>query len=183
MTSSAVVTRYAGALVDVVTAETSGVRPQQTIEELRAFDTALRDSHELRTVMLSPAVPPSRKRAVIARIAGQLGFSRVTRNFLYVLTDRRRLDALTEITEQFEILLDERLGFVRAGVVSAAPLDQGQQEALAERLARIAGKQVRVKYGVDESLIGGVTARVGSTVYDGSVRGRLQALERRLARE
>jgi F-type H+-transporting ATPase subunit delta len=182
MTSSAVTSRYAGALADVVTAGASTVQPEQVTAELRAFAGALGESQELRTVMSSPAVPPSRKRSVIGKIAARLNFSGVTRNFLFVLTDHRRMEALGDIVEQFEILLDERLGFVRADVKSAAPLAESQRAAVAAQLARLTGKQVRARYAVDNSLIGGLTARVGSTVYDGSVRGRLQALERRLAR-
>jgi F-type H+-transporting ATPase subunit delta len=183
MTSSAVTSRYAGALADVVTGKASPRDPQETLRELREFAAALAESPELRVVMASPAVPGSRKRAVIGRICDKLGLSRVVRNFLFVLVDHRRMDALTEITEHFEIQLDERLGFQRAEITSAAALDESQRADLVRQLAGVTGKQVRPKYAVDANLIGGVVARVGSTVYDGSVRGRLRALERRLAGE
>jgi F-type H+-transporting ATPase subunit delta len=180
MTSSAVSSRYAGALVEVVTGTTSPADPQQTAAELRAFEKVFRESAELRTVLESPAVPVSRKRAVLSAIAGRLGFSKIARNFLFVLVDHRRIDAIGEIVDQFEIQLDERLGYARAEVASAAPLNDSQKSSVADYLSRVTGKQLRVKYAVDDSLIGGVVARVGSTVYDGSIRGRLRAMERRL---
>ena len=183
MTSSAVTSRYAGALVEVVTGKTSPADPQQTAQELRAFQDLFKESAELRHVLASPAVAVSRKRAVVSAIAGKLGASRITRNFLFVLIDHRRIEALADIIDQFEIQLDERLGYLRAEVTSASPLNEGQRSSLAGQLSKATGKQLRVKYAVDESLIGGVVARVGSTVYDGSVRGRLRAMERRLAAE
>jgi F-type H+-transporting ATPase subunit delta len=183
MTSSAVTSRYAGALVEVVTGKTSPVDPQQTVQELRSFEGVFDEFAELRNVLASPAVPVNRKRAVVSGIADRLGSSRITRNFLFVLIDHRRLEALGDIVDHFEIQLDERLGYLRAEVTSAVPLNDGQRLSIEERLSKATGKQLRVKYAVDESLIGGVVARVGSTVYDGSVRGQLRAMERRLAAE
>jgi F-type H+-transporting ATPase subunit delta len=181
MTSSAVTSRYAGALVEVVTGKTSPADAQKTAAELRDFEEVLKESAELRNVLASPAVPANRKRAVVSRIAGRLGFSQITRNFLFVLIDHRRLEALGDIVNQFEILLDERLGYARAEVTSPGPLNESQRSLVAGQLSKATGKQLRVKYAVDESLIGGVVARVGSTVYDGSVRGQLRSMERRLA--
>jgi F-type H+-transporting ATPase subunit delta len=165
----------------VVTGKTSPADPQKIVDELRSFEEVLRQSAELRIVLATPAVPVSRKRAVVSGIAGRLGSSQITRNFLFVLVDHRRLESLADIINQFEIELDQRLGYLRAEVASAAPLDDRQRSSIAEQLSRTTGKQLRVKYAVDESLIGGVVARVGSTVYDGSVRGQLRAMERRLA--
>jgi F-type H+-transporting ATPase subunit delta len=180
MTSSAVTSRYAGALVEVVTGETAPADPQRTVEELRSFEATLQTSAELRTVLASPAVPGSRKRAVIGALAERLSVSKITRNFLFVLVDHRRLDSLADIADHFEVLLDERLGYLRAEVTSAKPLDPDLREILGQRLERLAGKRIRAKFEVNEDLIGGIVARVGSTVYDGSVRGQLRSLERRM---
>jgi len=87
---------------------------------------------------------------------------------------------LPQIREGFELALDERLGFERADVTSAAALNPVQSSELEVELARLAGKSVRVRYAVDESLLGGVVARIGSTVYDGSLRGQLQHMRREL---
>jgi F-type H+-transporting ATPase subunit delta len=181
MTSSVIVNRYANALVDVVLSPGSDISPAQTAVQLREFGAALRSSPDLRVLMASPAVATARKRIVIRRIADTLGFGRVARNFLLVLLDHRRAAALPEIIDAFEVILDERLGFVRADVRSAAELSAQQQQDLAARLAALAGKKVRLRPVVDPDLIGGVTARIGSTVYDGSVRGRLAGMRQRLA--
>jgi F-type H+-transporting ATPase subunit delta len=180
MTSSAITSRYAGALVDVATGKTAPAEPHKLAEELRSFEATLRQSSDLRAILASPAVPSSRKRAVVGTIAERLQVSRIGRNFLFVLVDHRRLGSLADMIEHFEVLLDERLGYRRAEVTSAGTLEDGQREALREQLENLTGKRIRVKYAVDENLIGGVVARVGSTVYDGSVRGQLRELERRM---
>ena len=183
MTSSGIASRYASALVDVVTGATAGVEPKTALEELRAFEAALATSAELRNALLSPAVTPGRKRAVIGRLTDKMGLSRIVRNFLMVLTDHRRPAALPEVIHAFDVLLDERLGFAQAEVSSARELNEGQRAALGEELSRVTGKSVRAKFSTDPSLIGGVVARLGSTVYDGSVRGQLDALGRKLQLE
>ena len=183
MTISAVGTRYANALADVVTAPASGVRPEDVVAELRSFEAALRDSTALHNALTSPAVPPARKRAVVGKIAETLKLSRVARNFLYVLIDHRRIAALEDVLQSFEIIVDERLGFARAEVSSACELTDAQRTSLSSQLERMTGKRIRMRFAVDPSLIGGVVARIGSTVYDGSVRGQLDSLGRRLATE
>jgi F-type H+-transporting ATPase subunit delta len=180
MTLSAVAKRYAHALADVVTAGGSPVRAEDAIAQLKAFDAVLRSSVELRNALTTPAVPAARKRAVVGRIAGVLEFQQILRNFLFVLVDHRRIASLTQIIHSFEIVLDERLGFARAEVSSATGLTEAQQTALRTALERISGKQLRARYAVDGGLIGGVVARIGSTVYNGSVRGQLDTLERRM---
>jgi len=183
MTISAVATRYAEALADVATAPTGGVRPDEILAELRGFQSVLRSSAELHNALTSPAVPPGRKRAVVGRIAESMKLSKVARNFLYVLIDHRRIAALDNILDSFELIVDQRLGFARAEVSSARELTEAQRSALNARLERMTGKKVRMRFQVDGSLIGGVVARIGSTVYDGSVRGQLDSLGRRLATE
>ena len=183
MTTSAVATRYANALADVVTAHESSLGPENAARELRSFEAAMTGSPELENALITPAVPTPRKRAVVRRIAERLELSRVTANFLYVLVDRRRIAALSEIIKSFEQVVDERLGFARAEVSSAREMTAPQQSALTSRLEALTGKRVRAHYSVDGSLIGGVVARIGSTVYDGSVRGQLASLGRRLTAE
>jgi F-type H+-transporting ATPase subunit delta len=103
------------------------------------------------------------------------------RNFLYVLVDRRRAGLLDEITDAFEAAVDERSGVVRAEVSSAVPLSDAQRAELAKALSDVTGKRVRCEFAVDDSLIGGVIARIGSTVYDGSVRTQLGEIQQLLA--
>jgi F-type H+-transporting ATPase subunit delta len=133
--------------------------------------------------MQTPAVPTSRKRAVIGKLADRLGFSRIVRNFLFVLLDHKRFAQLSEIREAFERQIDEYLGFVQADVASAEPLDAREVADLEAELTRLSGKQIRPQFSVDPALIGGVVARVGSTVYDGSIRGQLEQMRRHFAKE
>jgi F-type H+-transporting ATPase subunit delta len=185
MAESAVAKRYASALADVVTAAPSRDRaipkPEDALAQLSAFEALLQSSEELKKVLITPAVPGTRKKAVVARLAGPLGLSTVTRNFLFVLLDHRRIGALADILQSLEVILDERLGFVRAEVISASELSETQRSALNRELERVSGKRIRMRFAVDPALIGGAVARIGSTVYDGSVRGQLESLERRLS--
>jgi F-type H+-transporting ATPase subunit delta len=180
MTVTAVAARYAEALAELVTVADSPVGPHYALDELRAFEATLNSSHELYTVLTTPAVPTNRKIAVVGRIADDLQISRLVRNFLFVVLRHRRIPAFSGILQLFEEMLDERLGYARAEVASARELNAEQRAALNATLERLSGKRVRVRFRIEESLIGGVVARIGSTVYDGSVRGQLHSLERRL---
>jgi F-type H+-transporting ATPase subunit delta len=177
---TAVSIRYARALAHAVTSPTSELDPKQALNELRTFSTMVRESKELRNVLLSPAVSNTKKRNVIGRFADSLPLSRLVRNFLYVIVDRRRTNLLDDMTDAFETALDERLGIIRADVKSAAPLSGRQQSDLQQELSRVSGKQVRCDFSIDLALIGGVVARIGSTVYDGSVRSQLETMRERL---
>jgi F-type H+-transporting ATPase subunit delta len=179
----AAASRYARALVDVATARGAELEPRQVSEQLRDFGDALRSATELRHILLSPAVPPARKRAVVGRIGETLGLARLVRNFLYVVIDHRRIELLDQIRAAFEALLDERLGVVRADVFSAGELADAEQKSIAAQLTRLSGKRVRAGFAIDGKLIGGVTAKIGSTIYDGSVRGQLEALRRKMTAE
>jgi F-type H+-transporting ATPase subunit delta len=179
---SVIASRYASALVDVVTAPGSTLQGSQAVEQLRQIETAVKESPSLRSIFQNPAVSRDRKRAVIGRLTLSMGIARQIRNFLFVAADRGRIGQLSEIREAFETLLDQRLGFLRADISSAQALDDSQRQRLEAQLARLASKRIRPYYSVDPELVGGVIARVGSTVYDGSVRGQLELLRRRLTR-
>ena len=178
--ASAVANRYAQALVDVVMAPGSPLKPEDAVAQLRAVDAIFQESLELRNAMLTPAIQNSRKRAVLAKLLERTGGSTLIRNFTYVLIDHRRIAIIGEIREAFELQLDERLGFARAEVTSAAPLDPGVGVNLEAELSRLTGKRMRLRFDVDPALLGGVVARIGSTVYDGSVRGELRQLAKKL---
>jgi len=182
MTSATVVSRYANALADVIMGgKAIGVEPGEAAAQVQAFALIVRNSHDLRNALTSPSVSLARKRAVISRIAEAQGVARVVRNFLLVLSDHRRLDALSEVASEFAAVVDERLGFARAAIQSAQPLHPEQQDALVRKISQITGKNVRATWSVHPELLGGVVVNVGSTVYDGSVRGQLAGIGRRLA--
>jgi F-type H+-transporting ATPase subunit delta len=173
--------RYAQALADVLLEPSSGVDPRGAVEQLRSVEDLITGSDELRTVLLNPAVTPSRKRAIVAKLTVPLELTPLVRNFLFVLIDRRRISMLGEIRAAFEGVLDERLGIVRADVTSARELRDFQRGEMTERLVALTGKQVRCDFSVDESLLGGAVVRIGSTIYDGSLRGQLESLKQRLS--
>lgn len=181
MTLSAVATRYANALADVITA--GGPALAGVPRELRSFEAALNASQELQNALETPAVPAARKRAVVGKLGDVLQLGKISRNFLFVLIDKRRIASLSAILHSVELILDERAGFARAAVTSARELSEAQRAALNGQLERLTGKRIRMDFSVDGGLIGGVVARIGSTVYDGSVRGQLESLERRLVTE
>lgn len=172
----AISNRYAQALADSVFAPGANVDAAQISQELHDFENMFRSVPELRTVMLSPAVSTVRKRGLIERYAQTLPLARIFRNFLFVLVDRRRINLLGEIARAFDTAVDERLGLVRAEVVSAAPLSDERKSEIEAALSEVSGRRVRCRFEIDPSLIGGITARIGSTVYDGSVRTQLQTM-------
>ena len=179
--ASAVANRYARALVDIVMAPGSALKPEDAVAQLAAIEAVIHESPELRIALLTPAIQNSRKRAVMAKLLERTGASTLIRNFIYVVIDHRRIGVISEIREAFELQLDERLGFVRAEVSSAAPLNEPLSTGLEAELAKLTGKRMRLRFDVDPALLGGVVARIGSTVYDGSIRGELRQLGRRMA--
>jgi len=181
--ASAVANRYARALVDIVTVPGSPIRPEDAVAQVRAVAALLASSAELRTALLTPAIPNSRKRAVIGRLIEQMSVSEIVRNFVYVIINHRRIGIMGEISQGFELLMDERLGFVRAEVKSASALDARRSASLEAELSRLTGKRMRLHFLVEPALLGGAVARIGSTVYDGSIRGQLQQLRRQLTEQ
>jgi F-type H+-transporting ATPase subunit delta len=175
--------RYARALADIVLGGNAGITPEQALGQVRAFEDLIDTSDDLRNVLLSPSVPPARKRAVVKQIGERIGTSRIICHFLYVVIDHRRIPMLGAIRRAFESYVDEVLGIVRADVTAALELTEQQRGLVTEKLARITGKRVESRFSVDPELVGGIVARIGSTIYDGSVRGQLSALRRKLVSE
>jgi F-type H+-transporting ATPase subunit delta len=180
MAELALANQYAKALLEVAQAEGGASAAEAALGQLAGFAALLRESRDLRTVLLSPAVDHEQKVRLINRLCGAIGAGRPVRNFLNVATKKRRLAMLDAIRDRYQALLDEAEGIVRAEVRSALPVTEPQRAALEQALARVTGGQIRCDYGVDASLLGGMAVRIGSAVYDGSVRGRLDALRRRL---
>jgi len=176
----ATASRYATALADLVMKPESGEEPHEVAAQLQRFEDALAQSAELLGALLSPAVPPAKKRATVRRLGVELGLSALVRNFLFVVIDHRRVREFPEIREAFERLVDDREGMLRAEVKTARALPPAQQAAVEHGLARLTGQRVAARFAVDGGLIGGALAQIGSTTYDGSVRGQLLSLKKRL---
>jgi F-type H+-transporting ATPase subunit delta len=157
-------------------------RAEPVADELVAFDQLLGTAQELREALLRPWVKAATKRAIVLEVAERLGLSPLTRNFLALVAQRRRLDVLGEIIAAYRATIDEAAGRVRARVRSAAPLSDGERAALRERLGRRLGKTVLLDTEVDPGLLGGFVAEVGSRVLDMSVLGQLAALRERITK-
>lgn len=176
---AAVSSRYARALADVIVS--AKLDAEKAVEHLHWLVAAFQESRELREVWESPAIPVEQKRKVLDAIAAKIGVTeRSLRNFIAVLIDQDRIALLPEIAMQLEIELNTRNGRVDAEIVSARELGAEQRSSLIAEISRLTGKVVLPHYATDEKLLGGVTVRVGSTIYDGSVRGQLQRIRQQL---
>src|SRR6266853_586079 len=169
---SVVARRYAKALADVVAATDSQLNPAEVVSQLRAIEAIVKSSQDLRNALATPAVPPSRKRAVMARLIAPLNVSARVRNFLFLLIDHRRIHEFASIIEAFEALADERLGFVRADVTSAHELTDVQRVALGAQLSRLSGKQAKLRFATDPAVMAGVVIE-----FTGGVSGIALNLE------
>lgn len=172
--------RYASALVDVALEQGTA---EQIKRELAGFTNLLAESADLGTLLSSPAVPRASKQAVIERLVARMGASRTLRNFLFVIVENRRSALLPQIRQAFEAQLYARLGVAEAHVTSVQELSAQQKSELTRVLERLTGKRVEARYALDSALIGGAVVRIGSTIYDGSVREQLERLRTRLASE
>ena len=168
---------YADALADVAISEKSA---ETVSRELRDFLALLRESPQLGILLSSPAVSRANKHAVVQALVERMKASRTLRNFLFVAIDQRRMALLPEIQQAFEAQLDERQGVARANVTSARDLKEGEKKQLRKALERLSGRRVEAHYELDPALIAGAVVRVGSTIYDGSVRTQLERLRARL---
>ena len=173
--------RYARAFVDAVyemKLDAAAVLPQ-----LSAIVDLVRDSPDLRHVWENPAIPAAQKRKLLDAIVVREGTTKAVRNFIAVLIDNRRIAALPEIAKQIELEMDRRLGFAEAQVTSARELSGEERRELETQIGRLTGKKVRARYATDGKLLGGAVVRLGSTIYDGSVRGQLEKMKERLSAE
>jgi F-type H+-transporting ATPase subunit delta len=175
---ASVVGAYARAFADVVMS--GKLDAARLLQQLRATEALLAESDALRRVMENPSIPGDRKRAVLDAIAPRLGMARQVRNFIAVLIDHRRLPLLSDILKQVEQELNDRMGIADAEVISARELGDAEKKLLEAEVAKLTGKQVRARYQHDSSLLGGAVVKIGSTIYDGSVKGQLEKIREQL---
>ena len=175
---ASVVGAYARALADVVVG--SKLDPARMLQDLHAAESLLAESVPLRRVLENPSIPGDRKRAVLDAIAQRLEMTREARNFIAVVTDHRRLPLFSDILKQAEQELNDHLGLADAEVSSARPLSEQERKLLEAEIAKLTGKRVRARYEQDASLLGGAVVKVGSTIYDGSVKGQLERIREQL---
>jgi F-type H+-transporting ATPase subunit delta len=166
---------YARAFADVVLS--AHLDADRSLAELRAVATLLNENVELRRVWDNPAVPADQKRRVLDVIAQRDDFAKQVRNLIAVLIDHRRMHFLEAIIRQLGKELDARLGFAEAEITSSRDLSDVEKREFEAQVAKLTGKKVRAQYSRDASLLGGALLRIGSTIYDGSVKGRLEKIK------
>ena len=179
MTSRAAAVRYARALFDVVVAERAD--PQETARQLAEVVTLIDGHAALGRALTHPAVPASRKKAVLEQVLARAErLQPPVSKLLLLLAERDRLVLLPDLMQAFERRLMDHLQIVRAEVVTATTLPADRLAALQDGLARSTGRTVQLETRVDPSIVGGAVARIGSTVYDGSVVRQLERLKETL---
>jgi F-type H+-transporting ATPase subunit delta len=169
---------YARAFADVVMS--MHLDPATTLAEVQQMAAFARDNKGLREVWDAPAISADQKRAVLDSIVKRAGISRPVRNFVAVLIDHRRTRFIDEIVTQFAQELNQRLGFAEAEVTTARELSAEERTRIETDLAKVTSKRIRASYTKDASILGGAIARVGSTVYDGSIKGQLEKIRQQL---
>jgi F-type H+-transporting ATPase subunit delta len=172
--------QYANAMADIALAQGAA---DPAAKQLSEFGAAYAQSAELRTFLASPAVSIEDKHAVIEKIVARLGASKIIRNFLFVLADHRRTHLISEVIAAFHEVIRQRQGVAEAEVSSAVELSAAQKKEMAAMLARLTGKKIETKFALDPALLGGAVVRIGDTIYDGSLRSRLNEMRARLAAE
>jgi F-type H+-transporting ATPase subunit delta len=176
---AAVAGRYSRAFAEVVTAHK--IAPDKATGELAEIAGLIHQSPELRNVLGNPAVEHRQKLALLDAIIQRMGASKLLRNFVAVLVDHKRIGQIGEIAEQFKQELDRRMGIAEARVSSFRALSEAERKSLEKQLTAVTGKTVRATYSEDPGLLGGAVVRVGSTIYDGSVRGQLHRIKNQIA--
>ena len=170
--------RYARALADVILG--GRISPDQVNAQLQDFLSTLDGSEDLRQALFNPALAADVRVRVIDALTPRLELSREVRNFLAVLLRHDRMNAIEEIVAEFRAEVDRRQGISEVEVISARRLDADERSQMEQQVGRLAGTRVRARFREDNGLIGGAVVRIGSTIYDGSVRGRLDRMKQEL---
>ena len=170
--------RYARAFADVLLE--AHLNPKEAQRQLTDFAAAWHESRELREFFLDPSFTVEQKVEFLDNLNAKLQMAPQTRNFIAVLIRNRRIAGFDDVAAEFKREINRRLGICEAKIVSARQLDVQERRQLEAGIAKLIGEQVEAQYAVDNSLIGGVVIQAGSTVYDGSVRGRLDRLRQEL---
>jgi F-type H+-transporting ATPase subunit delta len=170
--------RYAAALADVAIER----REEREVQnELEQWSSMIEANPQLKQVLANPTVAYDQKRTVLEELISRTRVRETTASFLRVLLKNQRLSQLREVVARFGHVLDERGGVVAANVTTARPIPEELKNTLHETLAAATGRKVRLSFTTDETIIGGMVARIGSTIYDGSVQSHLERLSEGLA--
>ena len=176
--AAAFASRYARAFADVVAS--AKLDPVALDSQFNDFLATWDGSKELRDLFANPAVPATQKVAVLDKLNTKLGLQRELRNLIAVLINNDRIGMVHEVAAAYRTEMQERLGIRQAEIVTARELSGGERDELLAGVGRLAGSRIEARFTLDKSIIGGTVVRIGSTVYDGSVRGRLERLKEAL---
>jgi F-type H+-transporting ATPase subunit delta len=171
--------RYAKAIFDLGSAQ-GGL--DKIGADLRTLAKAMKVSPELAQTLSSPAIKRSDRRKVLDALMQHIGVVSTTRNTVYLLLDGERLSSLPMISREIDRMIEEKAGRVSAEITSAKVLDPSQLSQITAALEKLSGKKVSVSSRQDPDLLGGVVAKVGDTVYDGSLRTQLRTLRDELSK-
>jgi F-type H+-transporting ATPase subunit delta len=180
MSVETVARRYANALADVVLNNGDASHAETVKNELKTWEDMIVGNQNLQHAFLNPAIAHVNKVNVLESLIRTSSPAPTTANFLRVLLRNNRLSELDEINHRFESVLEERRGYVSAQVTSARELTEVEKAELTANLEKLTGKRVKLNFNIDREIIGGVVTRIGSTVYDSSVRTQLQNLKEEL---
>jgi F-type H+-transporting ATPase subunit delta len=178
VSSQTVARRYASALADVIIERGEQVQVQ---EELAAWEEMVIGNRLLLEAFSNPTVAYQQKEKVLGELISRTKVRPTTANFLRILLKNQRLAELPQVNGKLAQILDDRSGVASAQVMSARPVSDAIQASLAEKLGQMTGKRIRLSFETDETLLGGIVTRIGSTIYDGSVRNQLRRLGEELA--
>lgn len=178
MSLQTVARRYAQALADV-TIERREEREVQS--ELDQWAEMIEANPQLKEVFANPTVIYDHKRKVLEELVSRSRVRETTASFLRVLLKNQRISQLRDIAERYGYILDERAGVVAANVITARPIPEELKNSLHETLVAATGRKVRLSFTTDETIIGGLVARIGSTIFDGSVQNQLERLSENLS--
>jgi F-type H+-transporting ATPase subunit delta len=171
--------RYARAFAAVVDEQKLDIASTQA--QLNDFAATLEGSSELREILENPSLPEEQKLKVLDAIAARLEMSKAARNFIVVIVAHQRLHELRDILSSYACVADEEMMIAETEITTAFPLADANRTLLEEQVRKLAGgRQVRASYKQDASLLGGAIVRIGSTVYDGSVRAQLEQLKQKM---
>jgi F-type H+-transporting ATPase subunit delta len=174
----AFVARYAQAFADVV--EDLKLDSAALDRQFADFLATWEGSLELRSLFENPSFPATQKVAILDKLNVEMGLQKELRNLLAVLINNNRIANVAEVAADWRRILQEQQGIRPAEIVTARDLSKEERDALATEVAKLAGAKIEATFKLDKGILGGTVVRIGSTVYDGSVKGRLERLKESL---
>ena len=171
-----VASRYARALIEAMSPD----QADTGLDQIQRLNDLVATEEDVRKLLLNPVVPQDRRKRFIEQLAEAMGLDPRVRRLFVLIVERRRLPVLADVVVAYQQMLDQRNGIVRAQVLAAAPISEAEQREIAARLEKTTGKRVVMEIDEDPELMAGLVVRIGSTVYDGSLRQHLTGFRQRM---